>query len=115
MATLRTSPPVKKVSQRVLCSFWSELTGKTTIQKRAAQEPSAALAAFPGCSSPGIQAPAPFSPLFVSKRAGAKIKHTKSDASGGKGGEATQAKHLESGLPQRFNPRSSGQITAAFL
>jgi len=30
-------------------------------------------------------------------------------ASGGK------VSHLESGLPQRFNPRSSGQITAAFL
>jgi len=24
-------------------------------------------------------------------------------------------KHLESWLPQRFNPRASGQITAAFL
>jgi hypothetical protein len=42
-------------------------------------------------------------------RAGAKIKHTKSDASGGK------VSHLESELPQRFNPRSSGQVTAAFF
>ncbi|WP_236892715.1 hypothetical protein [Desulfoluna limicola] len=37
-----------------------------------------------------------------------KKKHTKSDASGGK------VSHLESKLPQRFNPRSSGQITASF-
>jgi len=41
-------------------------------------------------------------------KVGAKLKHTKSDASGGK------VSHLESMLPQRFNPRSSGQITAAF-
>jgi len=41
-------------------------------------------------------------------RAGAKLKHTKSGASGGK------VSHLESRLQQRFNPRTSGQITAAF-
>jgi len=46
--------------------------------------------------------------------ASAKKEQTKS-ASGGKGGEATVAISLESGLPQRFNPRSSGQNTAAVL
>ncbi|BCS98085.1 hypothetical protein DSLASN_37170 [Desulfoluna limicola] len=41
-------------------------------------------------------------------KGGAK-KQTKSDASGGK------VSHLDSKFPQRFNPRSSGQITAAFF
>jgi len=40
--------------------------------------------------------------------ASAKKEQTKS-ASGGK------VSHLESVLPQRFNPRSSGQISAAAL
>ncbi|BCS97244.1 hypothetical protein DSLASN_28760 [Desulfoluna limicola] len=40
------------------------------------------------------------------ERKNAKIK--REVPSGGKVG------HLESGLPLRFNPRSSGQITAAF-
>jgi len=46
---------------------------------------------------------------FFCARGGAKIKHTKSDASGGK------VSHLESYYPQRFSPRPSGEITAAFL
>ena len=37
------------------------------------------------------------------------VKVTRKRASGGK------VSHLESDLPQRFNPHSSGQITGVFL